>query len=194
MRELRRQVIAGSMHFDTAQLSGLMQRVAAGDRAAFAQMYAQTSAKLYGVLLRILKRRDLADEALQDTYVRIWKHAGRFDPSRASPITWMVAIARNRALDEIRKAAPVSFDGLEDALEVADPEVLVSEKLVAAVDMARLKACLDGLEPERREMIVLAYLEGASREDLGRRYNRPAGTIKTWLHRSLKQLKVCLST
>ncbi len=177
-----------------ADLSDLMQRVAASDRAAFRALYAATSSKLYGVVLRILKRRDLADEVLQETYVRIWNHASSFDPARASPITWMSTIARNRALDEVRKVRPVSLDQLPGAHEIRDPQSLVSERMEATDELQRLQRCLDALDPQRQEMVKLAYLEGRSREDLGKHFGHPTATIKTWLHRSLKQLKTCLTS
>lgn len=172
----------------------LMTKVASGDRRAFAVLYEATSAKLYGVVLRILQRRDLADEVVQEAYVRIWNNAAAFDPSRASPITWMVTIARNRALDEARRLQPVSLDAAPEAFEVADGGLLASEQMEIASDLARLKSCLDGLEPDRRDIVTLAYLEGLSREELGQRFGHPPGTIKTWLHRSLKQLKICLTS
>jgi len=171
-----------------------MSAVAAGDRDAFAAIYRATSAKLYGVALRILRRRDLADEVIQETYVRIWNNAASFDPARASPITWMVAIARNRALDEVRRTAPLPLDATPAALDVADDAMLASEKVELASDLAKLHQCLDGLEPDRRQLVRLAYLHGLSREELGARFGHPPGTIKTWLHRSLKQLKACLTS
>lgn len=178
----------------TDQIVDLLRQVAAGDREAFRCLYEATSSKLYGVLLRILKRRDLADEILQETYVRIWRHAGAFDPERASPITWMVSIARNRALDEVRKAAPLQLDDHPAAMEIVDPQILALDRMLAGEQIDRLQTCLDALEPERRELVKLAYLEGLSREELGQRVGHPAGTIKTWLHRSLKQLKSCLTS
>jgi RNA polymerase sigma-70 factor (ECF subfamily) len=181
------------MQTTTADLSDLMRRVADGDRAAFGMLYAATSRKLYGIILRILKRPEVADEILQETYVRIWSNAGSFDPARASPITWMGTIARNRALDEVRKATPVQLDQVPGLLEISDPDTLASDKVELAGELARLKACLDALDPEKREIVTLAYLEGQSREELGQRFGHPAATIKTWLHRSLKQLKTCLS-
>jgi len=171
-----------------------MSAVSAGDRDAFAALYRATSAKLYGVALRILRRRDLADEVIQETYVRIWNNAATFDPARASPITWMVTIARNRALDEVRRAAPLPIDTTPEAADVADEGMLASERAELASDLARLRTCLDGLEPERRDIVRLAYLDGLSREELGVRFGHPPGTIKTWLHRSLKQLKACLTS
>jgi RNA polymerase sigma-70 factor, ECF subfamily len=182
------------MQTTPAQLSDLMQRVAQGDRAAFRTLYGATSAKLYGVVLRILRRRDLTDEVLQEAYVRIWNNAGSFDPQRASPITWMATIARNRALDEVRKITPVSLDQMPEALEIRDPQMLVSEQMEVTDEFKRLQRCLDGLEPQRRDIVKLAYLEGRSREDLGHMFNMPVATIKTWLHRSLKQLKTCLTS
>lgn len=178
----------------SAELERLMSAVAAGDRNAFAALYRATSAKLYGVALRILRRRDLADEVIQETYVRIWNNAGAFEPGRASPITWMVTIARNRALDEVRRASPLSIDASPEALDVADGAMLASERVEIASDLERLKVCLEGLEPERRDIVRLAYLDGLSREELGARFGHPPGTIKTWLHRSLKQLKACLTS
>jgi RNA polymerase sigma-70 factor (ECF subfamily) len=175
-------------------LNELMRRVAAGDRAAFGKLYAATSAKLYGVVLRILRRRDLADEVMQEAYVRIWNNARSFDPARASPITWMVTIARNRALDEIRKVAPLSLEALPGALDIRDPAMLASDAMEASDDQAKLRRCLDGLEPTQREIVRLAYLEGQSREELAQQFGHPVGTIKTWLHRSLKQLKGCLES
>jgi RNA polymerase sigma-70 factor, ECF subfamily len=176
------------------ELSGLMQRVAVGDRAAFNAVYAATSAKLYGIVLRILKRPAVADEVLQEAYVRIWNNAASFDAAKASPITWMATIARNRALDEVRKVSPLSLDAVPGLNDIEDPQMLASEQLEIASDLARLRACLDKLEPEKRDIVKLAYLEGQTREDLGRRFGHPAATIKTWLHRSLKQLKTCLSS
>ncbi len=161
---------------------------------AFQQLYAATSAKLYGVVLRILKRRDLTDEVVQEAYVRVWNNATTFDPARASAITWLVTIARNRALDEVRKVRPVSLEQVPGLADIRDPQMLVSEQMEQSADYARLQTCLDALEPQRREIVMLAYFEGLSREELGKRFGHPAATIKTWLHRSLKQLKTCLTT
>ena len=173
----------------------LMDRVAAGDRAAFAELYRRTSAKLYGVILRLSRRRDLADELLQEVYIRIWERAADYDPARASAITWMVTIARNRALDEIRRK-PIVETGvaIEEAGDPPDPSRPASETVELADDWARLADCLAALDADRAQIIRLAYLDGWSREELSRRFGAPVATIKTWLHRSLKQLKDCLST
>jgi RNA polymerase sigma-70 factor, ECF subfamily len=182
------------MQLTAPQLSDLLVQVGRGDHAAFRALYQATSAKLYGIILRILQRRSVSDEILQEAYVRIWNNAAQYDPTRASPITWMATIARNRALDEVRRQTPQSLDAMPDALDIKDPQLLASEQMELAADQQALLRCLDALEPDRRELIKLAYLEGRSREDLGRQFGAPTATIKTWLHRSLKQLKTCLSS
>lgn len=174
-------------------LVDLLDRVAKRDRDAFEGLYRATSAKLYGVVIGLLIRRSLADEALQEIYARIWERAGDFDPAKGSPIAWMAAIARNRALDELRrmKAAPVTPlpEGFDMPAETVDPLDAMEghERLTA------LMACLDRLDTEKREAVLLAYYRGCSREALSQRYGRPVATIKTWLHRSLIQLRLCLS-
>ncbi len=177
-----------------SDLADLIGRVATGDRPAFARLYRATSAKLYGIILRISKRRELADELLQEVFVRIWERAGDFDPSRASAIAWMAAIARNRALDEVRRKGLVETnDADEQAAQVPDTARLASELVEMAEDNRKLAECLDRLEEGRKDMVRLAYQEGWSREELSRRFGAPVATIKTWLHRSLKQLKDCLT-
>jgi RNA polymerase sigma-70 factor (ECF subfamily) len=176
------------------QLSHMLARVADRDRAAFAAVYGATSAKLLGIILRIVKRRELAEEILQEVYVTVWQKAAEFDASRASPITWLAAIARNRALDLMRKATPVSIEDMPEVLDLASNEEHPLDAIARSQDLARLMRCLDGLEPERRDIVLLAYREGLSREQLAERFGRPVPTIKTWLHRSLVQLRHCLAS
>lgn len=176
------------------ELTLLMQRVARGDRAAFEAMYRHTSAKLFGIVLRILKRRELAEEVLQETYVKIWNEARRFDPARASAVTWMVAIARNRALDELRRRQPALLDDTRGVNEPVDPLASPQRRAESNAALARLLACLDQLKADRRAAVSLAYFDGLSRAELADRLGQPVGTIKTWLHRSVKQLKECLGT
>ena len=178
----------------TAELAHLVSRVAQGDRDAFAKVYGATSAKLYGIVLRILVRRDLTDEVLQEVFVKIWQRAAEFDPERASPITWMATIARNRALDEVRRKQPIALDDAPAAFEVADPGMLASEKIVLSEANLRLERCLGRLEPDKQMIVRLAYLDGWSREQIAERFGAPIPTVKTWLHRSLKQLKDCLDS
>jgi RNA polymerase sigma-70 factor (ECF subfamily) len=175
-------------------LSDLLRRVAARDAAAFAALYKRTSAKLYGVVARILTRGDAAADVLQETYVRIWERAGEFDPRKGSALAWMATIARNRALDEVRRVRPGSLEdqpeGFEPVADEVDPLAARerSEALAAVID------CLEKLDEEKRAVLMLAYYRGLSREALARRFGRPVATIKTWLHRSLAQLRDCLAS
>ncbi len=164
---------------------------ARGDVAAFKIVYSATSVKLYGIILRILGRRDLADEILQEVYVRVWQHAGDFDPAASSPITWLATIARNRALDEARRNTMRSLDDVPEILQLPsgdDPSASHDDN----EQLRRLYACLDGLEPEKKEIVLLAYYHGMTREEIANRVGRPVATVKTWLRRSLAQLKDCL--
>jgi RNA polymerase sigma-70 factor, ECF subfamily len=175
-------------------LGNLLSRIATRDTIAFAALYKQTSAKLYGVVARILTRGDVAADVLQEVYVRVWEKAGDFDPGKGSPLAWMATIARNRALDEVRRVRPVSLEdqpeGFEPAAEEIDPLAARerSEGLTALVD------CLKALDEEKRAVVLLAYYGGLSREALAKRFGLPVPTIKTWLHRSLAQLRDCLAS
>jgi RNA polymerase sigma-70 factor (ECF subfamily) len=175
-------------------LVALLARVAARDAAAFASLYRATQSVLYGVVARILTRGDASGEALQEAYVRIWEKAGEFDPAKGSPLGWMATIARNRALDEVRRVRPTSLEdmpeGFEPAAESVDPLAsrARSERLTA------LLACLSALEADKREAVLLAYYRGFSRDALARRFGAPTATIKTWLRRSLMQLRECLES
>ena len=175
-----------------AELVGLLRAVAAGDQAAFERLYAATRAKLYGVVLRILRRADLADEVMQEAYLKIWNSAGQFNPAVASPITWMVAIARNRAIDLARKKRDISVEeapeALEFAAEIADP--LAGRE--RSEELRRLLDCLGRLDPEQRQLMLLAYCNRLSREQLASRLGRPVNTIKTWLRRSILAVRECL--
>jgi RNA polymerase sigma-70 factor, ECF subfamily len=176
------------------ELVSLLAAVARGDEAAFDQVYAATRSKLYGVVLRILRRADLADEVMQDAYLSIWRKAGEFNPAIATPITWMVAIARNRALDLIRKKREASIEEEPEAMEAAsdDPSPLARQEMTD--ELKRLLACLGGLDEERRRMVLLAYYSGWSREQLAVAFKTPVNTVKTWLRRSLAQVRECLGS
>jgi RNA polymerase sigma-70 factor, ECF subfamily len=174
------------------KLDKLLADAAAGDEASFAELYQATSAKLFAVALRILRSREAAEEVLQEAYVRIWERAGDFKPEIASPITWMAAIVRNRSLDEVRRRGARPTADVSELDDVASEDEHPLEALGREEDVARLLRCLEGLEPEKKEIVRLAYLDGFSREALAKRFGRPEGTIKTWLHRSLAQLRGCL--
>src|SRR6202167_1058627 len=167
-----------------AELVWLVGAVAKGDTAAFERLYGATRAKLYGVLLRILGKPELAEEVMQETYLKVWKMAAKFDPTTASPITWMVAIARNRAIDIVRKSGNVLVDETPEALTAAEaPPPLARRDMTE--DLKKLLACLGRLDPEKQRIVLLAYYSGWSREQLAEKLDIPMNTIKTWLRRSL---------
>jgi RNA polymerase sigma-70 factor (ECF subfamily) len=177
-----------------AELVQWLNAVSQGDRAAFERLYAATRAKLYGVVLRILKRHDLADEVMQEVYLKIWSGAGRYNPGVASPITWMVSIARNRAIDLVRKRTEISIEEEPEAMDVAAdlPNPLARREL--SEDVRRLMGCIERLEPERQSLVLLAYRNGWSREQLAGKLGKPVNTIKTWLRRSLLEIRECLGS
>jgi RNA polymerase sigma-70 factor (ECF subfamily) len=186
--------MGGAGMLTPAELVWLLAAVAKGDEAAFERLYAATRAKLYGVAMRILRRADLADEVMQDAYLKVWRSAGDFDPRLASPITWMVAIARNRAIDLVRKRVDASLEEEPAALDVAavTPDPLARREVTD--DLKRLLSCLGGLDDERRQMVLLAYYNGWSREQLAKKFDKPVNTIKTWLRRSLTDVRECLGS
>jgi RNA polymerase sigma-70 factor (ECF subfamily) len=173
------------------QLAAALARVAAGDRAALRLVYRDTSAKLFGVCL--LGEQAEAEDVLQDVYITVWRRAGNFDPGRASPITWLVAIARNRAIDRLRGTKNLRRMGpLDDGLAVRDPAPSALDQFEAGEQHERLADCLGELEPRHAGAIRAAFLDGFTYEELARRVNVPLGTMKSWIRRSLMQLRACL--
>jgi RNA polymerase sigma-70 factor (ECF subfamily) len=173
-------------------LSTIMRRVAQRDRQAFAALYQATSAKLYGVIVRITRRGALADEVLQEVFVKIWDRAAEFDGTRGSAITWMATIARNRALDEVRRKAPIAIEDSAEAQDATDGSEHPLDRQERSQALARVMECLEALDPDKRQILLLAYYRGMSREALGKRFSAPVSTIKTWLHRSLAQIRTCV--
>jgi len=177
-----------------SDLVWLLGAVAKRDIAAFEKLYEATRAKLYGVLLRILGRPELAEEVMQETYLKVWKTADKFDPLAASPITWMVAIARNRAIDIVRKRADVSIEDAPEAMGVADDSPPPLARREMTEELKRLLSCLGKLDPEKQRIVLLAYYSGWSREQLSKKLDIPVNTIKTWLRRSLLDIRECMGS
>ena len=171
-------------------IAALIDRVALGDRGAFDALYAATSAKLFGVVLRILKNRAEAEDALQEVFVRVWQKADRFRASDASPMSWLIAIARNHSIDRLRQRKP-SAD-LSAAREVPDAGPTPEHAAIAAGEAARLNACLKTLDVAKAEAVRAAYMEGYTYQELAERFAVPLNTMRTWLRRSLQRLKACL--
>lgn len=181
-----------SLHAST--LADLLARIAAQDAAALAALYDATSAKLMGVCLRILRDRSESEDVLQEVYVTVWRRAGAFNPARGvSPVTWLAVIARNRAIDRLRARDPLRGAAGEDAaMALPDLAPLADTRIAAAQDAGRLYACLDELEARTSEVIRTAFFEGVAYEALAERLGQPIGTVKSWIRRGLRRLKVCL--
>ena len=178
---------------DRDRLRDVVLAVAGGDRAAFETLYGLTSAKLFGVCLRILGKRSDAEDVLQETYTTIWHKAGLFDPERASPITWLVMIARNKAIDRARaEAGEQHATPIELAGELSDDAPQPAAAAEARDSGRRLDHCLDQLEPRQRALIRTAFFEGATYENLAARGGVPLGSVKSWIRRGLIKLKACL--
>jgi RNA polymerase sigma-70 factor (ECF subfamily) len=171
-------------------VADLIARCAAGDRGAFRSLYRDTSAKLLGVLLRILKERSEAEDALQELYTRVWLRAGRHDPAKGRGMTWLIAIARNLAIDRLRQREAPGDDAGPDLVPDSAPRA--ETRLVAQGEMRRMADCFATLEPERADAVRGAYLDGLSYADLAARHAVPLNTMRTWLRRSLLKLKECL--
>jgi RNA polymerase sigma-70 factor (ECF subfamily) len=170
-------------------LAQLIAATGRGDRTAFAELYAATSAKLFGTALAVLRRRDLAEDVVQEAYVRIWRNAASYDPIRGSPITWMATIVRHLAIDALRShdARPMGEESELLAIPADLPEPL--EEMAALQRQRRALALLNELDPMKRRLVVAAYLHGESREQLAERFGAPVNTIKTWLRRAILEMR-----
>ncbi len=180
------------MASDIADISHLIARCALRDRQAFRDLYTRTSSKLFGVTLRILRDRAEAEEALQEVYVKIWQRADRYVAGGYSPISWLVAVARNHSLDLLRARKPQG-DDIDLALDVADAQPNPEQAEANRGERARIDHCLGQLEADKADAVRGAYLDGFSYEELSERHKVPLNTMRTWLRRSLLKLRECLS-
>ncbi|HEX8668704.1 MAG TPA: sigma-70 family RNA polymerase sigma factor [Allosphingosinicella sp.] len=177
---------------DRRRLAGTLEAVAGGSQAAMAELYRLTSAKLYGISLRLLRDEGEAQDVLQETYVTVWRKAGAFDAARASPITWLAVLARNKAIDRLRGRRPAAVETLDAANDVADEQPSALDLLERDEDKARIAGCLAELEANQRDAIRSAFFDGASYPALAEREGVPLGTMKSWIRRGLARLRGCL--
>ncbi len=162
------------------------------DRDAFHELYRLTSAKLFGITLRICGDRQAAEDVLHDVYLIIWRRAGAWEPGRASPITWLATIARNRAIDWRRAQGVRRSSRIEDVPEIADTTPDAEAVLLAADEQHSLHECLRELEGRQREAIRTAFFDGITYAEFAERAGVPLGTAKSWIRRGLARLKECL--
>ena len=183
---------------DPQQLRTLLAAVARKDAAAFRALYDATSSKLFGFALRILNKRELAEEVLQESFVSIWNNAGGYQAGLAAPMTWMTTIVRNRAFDTLRRIdAAVEIDAdtfdkdVMDALESTAPGPL--DALQMGADAKALAQCFSRLEGLHRQAIALAFYHDLSHSEVAEQMKLPLGTVKTWVRRGLDRLRTCLT-
>lgn len=176
---------------NSENLNNVLLAVAGGDSAAFENLYRTTSSKLFGICLRVLPQRAEAEEVLQEVFLGIWRKAEQFDATRASAMTWLSMMTRNKAIDRLRANAgaraqtPIELDQIEG-------DSSASEVAEEAENQERIDVCLDELEAPRRKLVRTAFFEGATYEELAERSGNPLGTVKSWIRRSLIKLKACL--
>ena len=176
---------------DLKEIENLIDRIALGDRAAFSLLYDRTSAKLLGVALRIIKDRAQAEDILQDTFIKVWRNADRYASNGTSPMTWLITIARNTAIDRWRAKKPMQDDTALQTVAAKGPTP--EQSAVATSDARQIVACLDELDADRGAAVRGAYLDGQSYADLADRFDVPLNTMRTWLRRSLIALRECMS-
>ncbi|MED5620836.1 sigma-70 family RNA polymerase sigma factor [Ideonella sp. BN130291] len=184
------------------ELGTLLSRTGLGDRGAFAELYERTSGHLFAVVLRIQRDRALAEELLQEIYVNVWKAASGFDAAQSQPLTWLTSIARNRAIDSLRRAGTqpqlVSASRDDDDDRPDDTEALADvapgplDLLSRASDARQITQCMEGLTPQQRQSVALAFFDGLSHAEVAEHLRQPLGTVKSWVRRALMTLKTCL--
>jgi RNA polymerase sigma-70 factor, ECF subfamily len=174
-------------------LAELLSQCAEGNEQAFTRLYRQAAPTLFSLTLRMVKRRDWAEEILQEAFINIWHHAGDYQPHQSAPMTWMTSIVRYRALDWLRHRRPeISIEETEAAECWVDPASEPVEEAVQRSEAQALWDCLRQLEANAQKAILLAYYEGYTHEALSRHLKAPLGTVKSWIRRALPQLKGCL--
>jgi RNA polymerase sigma factor (sigma-70 family) len=172
-------------------LNQTLLRVAHGDQKAFAEFYRLTSSKVFGVLVRMLHDRGEAEDVLQEVFTTAWRRADSFDPARGGALTWLMTLGRNRAIDRMRKHREEPLDD-EQVGQIVDEEPSPASMAERGQERQRLEICLEELGPQQRQAVREAFFTGLSYSELAERLSVPLGTMKSWIRRSLMQLKACL--
>lgn len=188
-------MVATSRTTRDALLCELLAACGREDHKAFSRLYELTSPKVYAVLRRMLKQDEMAQDVLQEAYINVWRRAGTYRPERAAPLTWLISIARNRALDRLRRER-------HDRWAVPDPEPRIAatedddppvEDVLAGSEEARLlRECMEGLSENQRRALRLSFFEGLTHVELAERLGMPLGSVKTWIRRGMMAVKRCL--
>lgn len=175
-----------------ADIEKMIAQTALGDRTAFSALYTATSAKLFGVCLRVLNNRAEAEEVLQEVFVKVWAKAKSYAANGYSPMTWLITITRNLAIDRLRSRKAPTQD-IDDVVDLSDDKPTPEAAAIASSEAAELNNCLQELSSDHSSAVRAAYMEGYSYQELADRFDVPLNTMRTWLRRSLLKLKECLS-
>lgn len=177
-------------------LAPLVARVALGDRLAFRQLYDATAPSLLGVAIRILRDRGRAEDVLQDAFVGVWHRAGSYRAAAGAPLTWLTAIVRNRALDELRsesrRGAYLRTDDNDEMQDIEDDRPDPLALLTQAADALAIRACLETIDGSQRQCLALAYYHGLTHSEMATHLGSPIGSVKVWLRRGLEKIRRCL--
>ncbi|MEO7067248.1 MAG: sigma-70 family RNA polymerase sigma factor [Rhodanobacter sp.] len=176
------------------ELNQLLLETGHNDQRAFAELYKRTSSKLFGVCLRMLRDRSEAEEVLQETYTTVWRRAATFDTAKASAITWLVTLSRNKAIDRLRQHREEQLDDPAQFEQLVDDQPTPAGNAETGQAHQRLQRCLDELEPQQQSSVREAFFTGATYNELATRCKVPLGTMKSWIRRSLMQLRTCLDS
>jgi RNA polymerase sigma factor (sigma-70 family) len=185
------------------ELSQLLARAGLGDRAAFATLYDKTSSHLFAVVLRINRDRGQAEDVLQEVYVNVWRSASSFDAAQSQPLTWLTRVARNRAIDSLRRTQTQPqfenrFSGEEEDNDVYDDKADDApgplDLLSQASDARALTDCMQDLSAPQRQSVAMAFYDGLSHAEVAEKMGQPLGTVKSWVRRALASLKGCLES
>lgn len=171
----------------------LIGRVAKGDKASLGKLFANEAGRLLAVARRILRRPELAEEAVQDAFVSVWQRAASFDRTRGDGRAWLTTIVRNRALNMLRDGKRLDFVDHADLEAFQDRSGDAEAAYAALPDKDALKQCLGQLEPSRRRSILLAYVVGFTHGEIAAELKAPVGTVKAWIRRGTLALQACLS-
>jgi RNA polymerase sigma factor (sigma-70 family) len=177
-----------------ARLMELLARTALADQRAFAELYRLSAPHLYAVALRILREAAVAEEALQESFVNVWHHAGSYVAARSQPLTWLTSIVRNRCLDQLRRRGvqTVAMNDEDDGVSVAAEAPTALEMLISGADARAVRTCVEALDAGPKQAIALAFYQGLSHSELSRHLKQPLGTVKSWVRRGLERLRACL--
>ncbi|MGV8918958.1 MAG: sigma-70 family RNA polymerase sigma factor [Pseudomonas sp.] len=178
---------------DADDLRQLLAQCTLGNRRAFEDLYRKVSSQLFAVALRCMTRRDLAEEVVQESFVRIWHNASRYDSNLSAPMTWMVNITRNQAIDQLRKHREVPLTD-EQSEALLDQSPGPDEQLDSQRDSSAVRRCLDTLDGMQRKSIITAYFHGVSHADLATQLAAPLGSVKSWIRRGMERLRRCLES